>query len=173
MGGLALLAIGGGIVSIPGVTEWLNNFLEPTFADSKYIHDLPSTAADWTGLIVGAGIAVAGITTAFVMYLQRPGITIALRDRFPRLHDFLEHKWYFDELYDALFVRPTVTFGRFGRYVIESAFVQGTLVGGATGIVRAGASIARGVQSGYLRAYALLLLAGVAAVGLYFLLQST
>ena len=173
MGTLALLAIVGGIVAIPGVTDWLRNFLEPTFADSKYINDQPSTSADWVGLIVGAGIALAGITTAFVMYIQRPGVTLALRDRFPRLHDFLVHRWYFDELYDALFVRPTATFGRFGRYVVESAFVQGVLVGGAVGIVRAGEAIARNAQSGYLRLYATLLLAGVAALGLYFLLQAT
>ena len=89
MGTLAVLAIVGGIVAIPGVTDWLSNFLEPTFADSKYINDLPSTGADWAGLIVGAGIALAGITTAFVMYIQRPGVTLALRDRLPRLHDFL------------------------------------------------------------------------------------
>jgi NADH-quinone oxidoreductase subunit L len=173
MGTLALLSIAGGIVAIPGVTDWFKNFLEPTFADSKFINTQPTDSASWIGLIVGAGIALAGVTTAFVMYIRRPGVTLALRDRFPRLHDFLEHKWYFDELYDALFVRPAETFGRFGRYVIESAFVQGTLVGGATGLVRSATAIARGVQSGYLRAYALLLLAGMAALGLYFLLQAT
>ncbi len=173
MGTLSLLAITAGIVAIPGVTDWLRNFLDPVFADSKFINDQPSTSADWIGLVVGGGIALAGITTAFVMYVQRPGTTIALRDRFPRVHAFLVGRWYFDELYDALFVRPTATFGRFGRYVVESAFVQGTLVGGATGIVRAGTAIARGAQSGYLRAYALLLVAGFVALGLYFLLQST
>jgi NADH-quinone oxidoreductase subunit L len=173
MGTLALLAIVGGVVGIPGVTNWFKNFLEPVFADSRFIHTQPTDSASWIGLIVGAGIALAGITAALVMYLQRPGITIALRDRFPRVHAFLVNRWYFDELYDALFVRPTVTFGRFGRYVIERAFVQGTLVGGAVGIVRAGAAIARGAQSGYVRAYAMLLLAGTVALGLYFLLQST
>jgi NADH-quinone oxidoreductase subunit L len=173
MGLLAVLATVGGIVAIPGVTEWFRNFLDPTFADSKFINTQPTDTASWIGLVVGGGIALAGITVAFVMYRQRPGVTIALRDRFSRVHAFLSGRWYFDELYDALFVRPTVTFGRFGRSVIESAFVQGTLVGGATGIVRAGTAIARGVQSGYLRAYAMLLLAGVVALGLYFLLQST
>jgi len=173
MGALALLAIGAGIVAIPGVTDWFRNFLDPAFADSRFINDQPSTSADWIGLIVGAGIALAGITTAFVMYIRRPGVTLALRDRFPTVHAFLSGRWYFDELYDALFVRPAATLGRFGRYVVESAFVQGVLVGGAVGIVRAGAEIARGAQSGYLRAYALLLLAGVAALGLYFLLQAT
>jgi NADH-quinone oxidoreductase subunit L len=173
MGTLALLAIAGGIVAIPGVTHWFQNFLEPVFADSKFAHHQQGTSAAWIGLVVGGGIALAGITTAFVMYLQRPGTTSALIDRFAHVHTFLVNRWYFDELYNALFVQPTATFGRFGRYVVESALVQGTLVGGATGIVRAGAAIARGAQSGYLRAYAMLLLAGMAALALYFLIQST
>ena len=70
------------------------------------------------------------------------------------------------------FVRPTATFGNFGRYVVESAFVQGTLVGGATRLVGAGTSIARGAQSGYLRAYALVMIVGLGGLGLYFLLQA-
>ena len=172
MGTLALLAIGGGIVGIPAVTHWFKSFLDPVFADSKFIHTQPTDSASWIGLVVGAGIALAGITAAFVMYLQRPGVTLSLRDRFPRVHAFLAGRWYFDELYDALFVRPTETFGRFGRYVVESAFVQGTLVGGATGIVRAGTALARNLESGYLRAYALLLLAGLCGLGLYFLIQA-
>ena len=50
--------------------------------------------------------------------------------------------------------------------------MQGTIVGGATGIVRVGTSIARAMQTGYLRAYALLLLAGVAGLVLYFLIRA-
>ena len=51
--------------------------------------------------------------------------------------------------------------------------MQGTIVGGATGIVRVGTSFARSIQTGYLRAYALLLLLGVAALTLYFLISSS
>ena len=65
------------------------------------------------------------------------------------------------------------TVGGFGRRVIETDFVQGTIVGGATGIVRVGTSFARAIQTGYLRAYALLLLLGVAGLTLYFLLNSS
>jgi NADH-quinone oxidoreductase subunit L len=64
-------------------------------------------------------------------------------------------------------------FGVFGRSVIESAFVQGTIVGGAVGIVRVGSSFARAIQSGYLRAYAGLLLIGLFGLALYFLIVST
>ena len=57
--------------------------------------------------------------------------------------------------------------------MIETDFVQGTIVGGATGIVRVSSSFARAIQTGYLRAYALLLLVGVAALTLYFLVNSS
>jgi NADH-quinone oxidoreductase subunit L len=83
------------------------------------------------------------------------------------------NKWYFDELYEAMFVRPVETIGGFSKRVIETDFVQGTIVGGATGVVRVGSSFARAIQTGYLRAYALLLLLGVAALTLYFLINSS
>ena len=51
--------------------------------------------------------------------------------------------------------------------------MQGTIVGGATGVVRVGTSFARAIQTGYLRAYALLLLLGVAGLTLYFLINSS
>jgi NADH-quinone oxidoreductase subunit L len=108
-----------------------------------------------------------------MLYMRRPGVTLRLAQRYRGLHDFLAHKWYFDELYDAVFVRPIANFGVYGRRVIESRFVQDFIVGGAVGVVRVGTSAARAVQTGYVRAYALLLVIGVLALGLYFLVQST
>jgi NADH-quinone oxidoreductase subunit L len=172
MAPLAVLSVIGGIVLIPGVTDWLDTFLEPSFEDSKYFTDIPSTGAEWTGLIIGGVISIVGIAIAYRVYMQREGTTLRLRDRMAGVHNFLSHKWYFDELYDAVFVRPIGGFGNFGRTVIESRFVQGFVVGGAVGVVRAGTSFARGIQTGYVRAYALLLVIGVLALGLYFLLQS-
>jgi NADH-quinone oxidoreductase subunit L len=173
MGTLAVLSVVGGVVAIPGVTNWLRNFLDPTFLDSRFVNSQPTDSASWIGLVIGAGIALAGITVAYVCYIRQPGTTARLIARFPFLHRLFVNRWYFDELYDALFVRPAITFGRFGRYVVESAFVQGTLVGGTTRVVSAGTSLARTVQSGYLRTYAVLMLLGFGALGLYFLLQAT
>jgi NADH-quinone oxidoreductase subunit L len=173
MGPLALLAIVGGYVGVPGLTDTLETFLEPTFEDSRFADTHPSDSAEWIGLAVGGIIAIAGIAVAYVMFVQRRGITLRLADRFAAVHNFLMHKWYFDELFDAVFVRPLATAGSFGRRVIETEFVQGVIVGGATGAVRAGTSLARAVQTGYLRAYALLLLLGAAALLLYFLIAST
>jgi NADH-quinone oxidoreductase subunit L len=173
MGPLALLSIAGGYLAVPGVSDVIEKFLEPTFGDSRFHDSAPSTGSEVLGLVAGGAIAILGIGLAWFVYVRRPGTTARLIERFPRAHRFLERKWYFDELYDALFVRPVATFGSFGRRVIETDFVQGTIVGGATGIVRVGSSFARAIQTGYLRAYALLLLLGVAALTLYFLLNSS
>jgi NADH-quinone oxidoreductase subunit L len=173
MGTLAVLAIVGGYLSVPGLTDVIEKFLEPTFADSQFHETAPSDSSEWAGLGVGGLVAICGITAAYFAYVRRRGVTLELRDRFARVHAFLVNKWYFDELFDAVFVRPVTTFGAFGRAVIETRFVQGFIVGGATGVVRVGTSFARAIQTGYLRAYALLLLLGVALLALYFLLASS
>jgi NADH-quinone oxidoreductase subunit L len=173
MGPLALLAIVGGYLAVPGITDVVENFLDPTFEDSRFHDTAPTDGAEVLGLVAGGIISILGIGLAWWVYMREPGTATRLRERFPRLHGFLWHKWYFDELYDAVFVRPMSTAGGFGRRVIETDFVQGTIVGGATGIVRVGTSVARSIQTGYLRAYALLLLLGVAGLTLYFLLNSS
>jgi NADH-quinone oxidoreductase subunit L len=173
MGILALLAVIGGYTQTPGVTDAIGKFLEPSFASSRYIHDTPSDSAEYIGLAIGGVIAVIGVTLAWYVYIHRKGVTLELRDRFARLHNFLLHKWYFDELYEAVFVRPATTLGNVGRTVVETEFVQGVIVGGATRIVGAGTSFARAIQTGYLRGYALLLLVGVGGLALYFLIASS
>ncbi|MBA2630826.1 MAG: NADH-quinone oxidoreductase subunit L, partial [Thermoleophilaceae bacterium] len=173
MGPLALLAVIGGVVAIPGVTDTLEHFLEPTFEDSRFLETHPSEGAEYLGLLVGALVGIAGIAAAYLVYVKNPGTATRVRARFGGVHRFFVNKWYFDELFDRVVVRPMAAAGRFGRGVIETEFVQGTIVGGATGAVRAGTSLARSVQTGYLRAYAALLLAGLAGLLLYFLIAST
>ena len=82
------------------------------------------------------------------------------------------NKWYFDELIDLLVVRPFAWFGRFGQQTFERLFVNGTLVGGTTGVVRAGSAAVRAAQSGFLRYYAALLVLGMAVLTLYFLIEA-
>jgi NADH-quinone oxidoreductase subunit L len=173
MGPLALLAIVAGFVQIPGVTDVLERFLEPTFAGSHFVHDHPSDSAEYLGMAVGAALSIAGILVAARIYLWRPGTSARLQQRFAGVHRLLANKWYFDEAYDRTVVRPMAATGRFGRSVIESAFVQGVLVGGTVGVVRAGSSFARSIQTGELRAYAALLLLGLSASVLYFLIAAS
>jgi NADH-quinone oxidoreductase subunit L len=171
MGGLAILAIVGGFLQIPGVDEALHKFLEPTFADSKLYGDLqPGTGGQWAGLVVGAVIALLGIGLAWRLWGdgRRPEFST----RYTRLHRFLVNKWYFDEAIDFVVVRPAAWFGRFSHGAIERGVVQGVLVGGASGTIRALSAAVRGLQTGYLRYYAALLLVGLTALSAYFLVSA-
>jgi NADH-quinone oxidoreductase subunit L len=160
-----------GFLQIPGVDDVVETFLDGTFEGSKYADTVPSDASAWAGLAVGAVLSIVGIAIAHYVYIARPGISAALIRRFRGLHDFLEHKWYFDEAIDLLFVRPSLAIGRFANSVFERYVVQGLVVG-ATDLARGASAGVRGAQSGYLRSYALLLVTGFAGLGLYFLLQS-
>ena len=124
------------------------------------------------GLILSIVIAGAGIAVAYRVWVVKPETAPALQARLPWLHRFLLNKWYFDELIDLVVVRPFAWFGRFGQHTFERLFVNGALVGGSTGLVRAGSSAVRAAQNGFLRYYAGLVLVGVTVVVLYFLLQS-
>jgi NADH-quinone oxidoreductase subunit L len=173
MGALGLLALVGGLLQVPGLSDSVEKFLEPTFADSglaERIH--PSHGSAWLGLAVGAATALAGIGLAAVLYLRAPGATDRLRVALRPVHTFLLNKWYFDELYDLTIVRPTQAAGRFASSVFERQVVQG-LVAGTVGAMRGASGAVRVVQSGFLRSYALLLVGGFAGLGLYFLIVSS
>src|SRR5215210_7641275 len=172
MGALAVGSVVGGIVLVPKTTTSLDDFLEPTFEGSSVVAD-PSDSLLVLGLVLGTVIGLVGILVAYAVWVRRPGTSTRLQERFAFAHRLFGSKWYFDELLDALVVRPFGWLGRFGQQTFERVFVSGTLVGGTTGIVRAGSAAVRAVQSGLLRAYAALLILGLIAVALYFLLRAS
>jgi NADH-quinone oxidoreductase subunit L len=173
MGALAVLAIVGGFLQIPGVSNALHNFLEPTFADSKLYGDLePSQSSEWLGLAIGTAIGLAGIFVAYRLWIVAPERPKAIQARFAALHRFFVNKWYFDEAIDGVIVRPAAWLGRFANSTFERVFVNGALVGGSSGAVRALSAAVRGLQSGYLRYYAALLLVGLTGLSFYFLVSA-
>ena len=150
----------------------IDNFLRPTFAGSPFESIVPSDASAYRGLVIGGLLSIAGIAIAYLVYVARPGTSAALAARLRPVHTFLVNKWYFDELYDAVVYRPVIAMGRFANTVIERVVVQG-IVAAAVDAVRGVGVIVRGAQSGFVRAYALLLIGGFAALGLYFLIVSS
>jgi NADH-quinone oxidoreductase subunit L len=168
---LAVLSVLAGIVAIPKATHVLEHFLAPTFADSRIVIS-PSDGLLAFGLALGALLSVAGIAVAYWIWVAQPETAAQLRERFAPVYRLFVNKWYFDELIDVLVVRPGAWFGRFSQQTFERVVVNGALVGGTVGIVRAGSAAVRAVQNGLLRYYAALLVLGVAAVTLYFLLRT-
>jgi len=172
MGLLALGAVGAGLVQIPKVDFVIDDFLRPSFAGSKLYEPHTKNGLLAFGLILGTVIGLAGIALAYRVWVARPGTAESIRNRVRPLYELFVNKWYFDELIDALVVRPVALAGDFARDVFERRVIDETIVGGTTGIVRAGSAAVRAVQSGFVRYYAALLLVGVAGTGFYFLLQS-
>jgi NADH-quinone oxidoreductase subunit L len=169
---LGILSLFGGLIEVPGVDEGITNFLAGSFVDSSLYGAIHvSIGHAWEGLALGGLISIAGIALAYYCYVARPGVTLRLAARLPTLHRFLAGKWYFDELYDAVVYRPLIAAGGFANSVFERVVVQG-IVAGTVGVVRSVGVLVRGAQSGFVRGYALLLVGGFAALGLYFLIVS-
>ncbi len=168
---LAFLALFAGFIQVPGLDDLITRFLEPVFADSPLAAIHPSVAASWEGLAIGAAISLAGIGVAYWLYVARPETPASLIRRFGPIHTFLVNKWYFDELIDILVVRPALAVGRFADRTFERLVVDG-LITGTEDVVSGTGRIVRTVQSGFVRSYALFLLAGFAGLALYFLLSS-
>ncbi len=119
-------------------------------------------------LVAGIG----GIALAYVMYALAPHLPGLLAARFSGVHRFLLNKWYFDELYDAIFVRPAFTLGRGFWKSGDGALIDGV---GPDGIAAAALKIARGtvrLQSGYIFHYAFAMLIGICLLITWYLFQS-
>ena len=174
MGTLAVLAVIGGALQIPGVDDAVTKFLDPTFADSRFKNVQVHTGPAWFGTRASARvIAIVGIATAYRIWLAAPGTSARLQARFAAVHGFLFHKWYFDELIDFTIVRPALWFGHFAGTVLERVVVGGAITGGTTGLVRAGSAVVRRAQTGLVRYYAATMVISVSAVALYFLISSS
>ncbi|MBW8060157.1 MAG: NADH-quinone oxidoreductase subunit L [Solirubrobacterales bacterium] len=172
---MAVLGFGAlfaGLVQVPGVDNVLFGFLDPAFHGSPLAEIHPSVGAEWRGLAIGSAVALFGIFVTWLLWSARPQLPALFRERFRPVYVLCADKWYFDELIDLLVVRPALAVGRFANRTFERLVVDG-LISGTEGTVRGAGGIVRAVQSGFVRSYALLLIAGFAGLALYFLLSSS
>ena len=105
-----------------------------------------------------------GTVVAIYMYLIKPSSAPALAKAFPRLYAFLLNKWYFDELYDFLFVRPTKKLGYFLWQKGDIGVIDRYGPNGIAARVNDVTNRVVKLQSGYVYHYAFAMLIGVAAL---------
>ncbi|MCS6855812.1 MAG: NADH-quinone oxidoreductase subunit L, partial [Elioraea sp.] len=163
---LALLAIGAVFAGFafyePFVGHHFADFwreaiaIAPEHRAMELAHDVPAEVK-----FAPLGLAVAGIATAVLFYALAPRLPAALAEAFPGVYRFLLNKWYFDELYDRLFVRPARALG----VALWKGGDLGTIDRyGPDGIASAARQIGRSVvrvQTGYVYHYAFGMLVGV------------
>ena len=158
VGVLTVLATIGGLVVIPGVWE-------------PFLHWIDETAPPLVEATVAEdyGTSAIAVTLALIgFYLARrafhAGRQLVTR---PELWRVLEHKLYFDELYDALFYRPAVAISETLRETVEEPVIERSLDEIGSGTIQVGGEVAR-VQSGLLRTYALAIAFAVAVLVVVF-----
>ena len=121
-------------------------------------------------VMVAPTIAMAlGLVTAWYFYIRNPLVPFGLAKRFRGAHQFLLNAWYFDALYDALFVRPAKRLGRFLWKTGDGTIIDGLGPDGVSARVIDITNRVVKLQSGYIYHYAFVMLIGVAALITYFL----
>lgn len=159
VGVLAVLAAVGGWIQFAGlwtpIDEWLDPVARPLVAATGWQEAISSIL----GVLAGA----LGIGIAWAMYSRR---SLAV-PRVPSLQTLLERKFYFDELYDALFYKPAVALAHTFALLIEAPLVLASVGGIASAVRKLGGETSR-IQTGLVRSYALAIAAGVTVMAIVF-----
>jgi len=171
---LVVLAAGAVFSGMLGYHYFVGGGLEAFWGDSILVlpgHDALKDAhhAPLWVIALPVVVAVAGIALAYWFYMVRPGIPGALAGRFGAVYRFLLNKWYFDELYDWLFVRPAHRIGRGLWKEGDGTLIDGLGPDGLSAVARTLARRASMLQSGYVYHYAFAMLIGVAAFVTWYL----
>ncbi len=115
------------------------------------------------------GVALAGIILAWLMYIRYRSCPPRLASALRPLYLMSFNKWYFDELYDRLFVRPAFAIGRALWKRGDGTVIDGLGPDGITTLVRRSAGRISLLQSGYIYHYAFAMLIGVVALVSWYL----
>jgi NADH-quinone oxidoreductase subunit L len=111
---------------------------------------------------------VAGFVIAYAYYIAVPSLPAATANAFRPLYLFLLNKWYFDELYDRIFVKPAFWLGNVLWKVGDVKIINGLIDGTAAGVFAVTQRAVR-LQTGYVYHYAFVMLIGVALLITYFM----
>ena len=167
--GIAFSKLFIGTTSVAGATDPYKMFWGKSLFEGKdnhilhALHEIPG----WVGWAPFMAMA-AGFALAYVYYIAAPWLPAATARTFRPLYLFLLNKWYFDELYDWIFVRPANAIGRMLWKRGDGAVIDGAIDGTAAGVGRVTGRVVK-LQSGYIYHYAFAMLIGLAAIITWFI----
>jgi NADH-quinone oxidoreductase subunit L len=172
---LALLALVGGALNLPhwfpvhSLSGKLHHFLEPVFANAN-VEFLPgSTAMEFGTMGLTLALIAASVAAAWVLYVQQPARPADIAARVPRLYQGSLNKWYVDELYGFLVLKPILLFSRLVLWpVVDAGLVDGLVNGVGKGVRGLGGLYSRHLQTGQVQLYALVVAVGTAVVVVFY-----
>jgi NADH-quinone oxidoreductase subunit L len=164
---LALLAATAGFLGIPEIfaphAHWLEHFLEPVFAGSEHLPAVMAKKAateghasmEWALMGISVAVALIGTLSAVFRFSSKPQL-----EEPTGFAKVLANKWYVDEIYDALIVKPLDALAKFFSGFIERSVIDG-IVNGVGRLVQYGSRQIRLLQSGLVGGYILLMVIGI------------
>jgi NADH-quinone oxidoreductase subunit L len=169
---IGVLAAGSIFSGLPFREVFVGHGVEEFFRDSVKMN--PHILEDMEHMPALLGylpfvMMVLGLAVSYLFYIRRPYLPEELANQQPMLYEFLLNKWYFDELYDLIFVRPAKWIGRFLWKFGDGYIIDGF---GPDGVSAWVLDITRNVvkiQTGYLYHYAFVMLIGVAGLITWFM----
>jgi NADH-quinone oxidoreductase subunit L len=174
---LGVLGVGSIMAGLPFANIFAGHGVEAFFRDSlkfgpanhilEEMHHIPAPIA-----ILPTVSLLVGFAVAWQFYIRRPSLPVELARQHQGLYQFLLNKWYFDELYDAIFVRPAKWLGRFLWKYGDGWAIDGFGPDGVSARVLDVTREAVRIQSGYLYHYAFSMLIGVAALATWFMFST-
>jgi NADH-quinone oxidoreductase subunit L len=171
---LALLAIGAIVAGWPFVSIFTGHDVGEFFRESLKFGSGNNILEDMEKLplltsLTPTVMMIGGFLVAWQFYIRRPDIPVGLARDQHVLYEFLLNKWYFDEIYDFLLVRPAIWLGRLFWKGGDGYVIDGM---GPDGVSARVLDVTRNVvrlQTGYLFHYAFAMLIGVAALATWFM----
>ena len=169
---IGILAAGSLLAGFPFKELFAGHGVEEFFRDSlkmnphiiDEMHHIPQSIAFLPTVMMALGFLVS-----WLFYIRRPYLPVELAKQQPLLYQFLLNKWYFDELYDLIFVRPTKWIGRFLWKVGDGYIIDGFGPDGVSARVLEVTQNVVKLQTGYLYHYAFAMLIGVAGLITWFM----
>jgi NADH-quinone oxidoreductase subunit L len=169
---IGVLAAGSILSGFPFKELFAGHGVEEFFRESVKMHphiiDEMHHIPEWVAAAPFVMMAL-GAVISYIFYISRPYLPVELAHQQPMLYQFLLNKWYFDELYDLIFVRPTKWLGRFLWKKGDGFVIDGF---GPDGVSARVLDVTRNVvkiQTGYLYHYAFAMLIGVAGLITWFM----
>jgi NADH-quinone oxidoreductase subunit L len=131
-------------------------------ADNHVLHDAHYVPI-WVKLSPFIAM-LSGLALAWLFYIKNPSLPVRLAKQQAPLYNFLLNKWYFDEIYDVILVKPALWIGRFLWKQGDTKIIDGSLNGVAMGIIPFFTRLSNKAQSGYIFTYAFAMVLGIAAM---------
>ena len=169
---LAILSVFGGLIGVPevlGGSHWLAQFLSPVLVYTKAVSGeaVPlDHATEYLLMGISVGAALLAIGIAYVTYVSRKVLPISDAENRSFLSKLSYHKFYIDEVYEALITRPLDAISTFFYKVVDKLGIDG-LVNGAGTTAKEASKTLRLIQTGNVGFYIFMMVAGIVALLIY------